>query len=341
MKNFSIGIDFSKETFDVTILNREFQNLGYKKFSNDPHGYRDFLKWVRCELKKVNSKNSEEWIFCGEHTGTCSIGLSDFLAAKGMDMWLQSALAIKKSMGLVRGKNDREDSKRIAEYALSKYNPSVRFHEPDSQELKNLRSLFIARKGLVQKKVAIINQLKSGTLDACKEAVKIYKKLMTTLKDEIDKLTAIITETLKGTEEFKRHFEVLDSIKGMGTVTITSLIVATHNFRYMRDPKELSCYAGVVPFKEESGTSIHGQAKVSKLRSRVLNADLTSCITSALRYNPIFINYHNTLSARGKSENIIKNNCKNKMIHIVCALIRRNEKFSADIYGKSRLHTAT
>lgn len=251
-------------------------------------------------------------------------------------MWLQSALAINKSLGIVRGKDDRTDSMRIADYALRHFGPKARLHEPDSDELKKLRSLYIARKGLVQKKVSTINQIKSCTLDASKEAVKAYKKLVDILVSEIEKLSKAIEDLLRGSPEFMRHHEILDSIKGMGSLTIAGLLVATHNFRYMRNPKELSCYAGVVPFKEESGKSIHKDARVSKLRSRILNADLTSCVLSAMMWNPVFRDYKNYLAARGKNINVIRNNCKNKMIHIVCALIRRDEKFNAEYYGKSR-----
>lgn len=57
MKKFSIGIDFSKETFDATILDREYNQLDYSKFSNNKQGFNDFLKWTRTVLKNVGSKD--------------------------------------------------------------------------------------------------------------------------------------------------------------------------------------------------------------------------------------------------------------------------------------------
>ncbi len=50
MKKIAIGIDFSKKTFDATIMRREddsFQELGYFKFDNTPVGFKCFDKWVR------------------------------------------------------------------------------------------------------------------------------------------------------------------------------------------------------------------------------------------------------------------------------------------------------
>ena len=47
MKKYFIGIDFSKKTFDVTML-REYddhnEDLGYKQFDNNNKGYHDFYR---------------------------------------------------------------------------------------------------------------------------------------------------------------------------------------------------------------------------------------------------------------------------------------------------------
>lgn len=119
MKKIFIGIDFSKEKFDVVIIMAE--NLEEKaprvheQFANDKAGYRKFLKWV-----KVNSHGVDMslWLFCGENTGDYSKGLANFLYGKGCDMWLENAKCIKDSCGIRRLKSDRADAAMIAEYAM-------------------------------------------------------------------------------------------------------------------------------------------------------------------------------------------------------------------------------
>ena len=61
---------------------------------------------------KQNAWNTiaEEWLFCGEDTGSCSIGLSKWLYGKGYDIWIENAYAIKHSSGIQRVKNDKADS---------------------------------------------------------------------------------------------------------------------------------------------------------------------------------------------------------------------------------------
>ena len=148
MKKIAIGIDFSKKTFDATIMRRDgdsFIELAYSKFNNDANGFKAFEKWVRSTIKGTpEARDRSALVFCGEHTGTCSIPLSDYLAGKQYFMWLESALVIKRKCGIVREKNDRVDSRRIAEYALRNFSTDVKAYGLDSKDLKRLKSLYAA-----------------------------------------------------------------------------------------------------------------------------------------------------------------------------------------------------
>ena len=62
MKNIAIGIDFSKKTFDATIVCRQeyrFEELAYCAFSNDTKGFRSFEKWVVNSLKANKLKSDK------------------------------------------------------------------------------------------------------------------------------------------------------------------------------------------------------------------------------------------------------------------------------------------
>ena len=89
---------------------------------------------------KTNAWNTiaEEWLFCGEDTGSCSIGLSKWLYGKGYDIWIENAYAIKHSSGIQRVKNDKADSAIIAEYAWRQQDKVVPF-EPLNESLAQLR----------------------------------------------------------------------------------------------------------------------------------------------------------------------------------------------------------
>lgn len=98
--------------------------MTHKKFMNDTNGMSEILEW----LKELNVKE-DETIFCMEATGLYCFTLTHFLASKGIDVWVEHALNIKKATALARGKNDKVDSQRIAAYC-SKNLEKIRLWKP-------------------------------------------------------------------------------------------------------------------------------------------------------------------------------------------------------------------
>lgn len=346
MKKIAIGIDFSKETFDATIIRREddtFTELAYSKFNNAPKGFKAFEKWIKVSLKGTpEAKEKSSMIFCGEHTGMCSIPLSDYLTKKQYFMWLESPLVIKRKCGIVREKNDKVDSKRIADYALRHYSTDVKPYELDSKDLKKLKSLYTAHNMLTKDKVAKTNQLKSGTLDASASAKNEIEKQLSCISKSLAEIDAEIQYLLKESEEFSNNFTILNTFKGVGYLTIACLIIKTRNFQDMTDPRELGCYAGVVPHRQQSGTSIDKPARTSQYRDRDVNGKLSICVRSAISHsNPIIKPYYDRLVKRGVVSYKALNNCKFKILNILLAMIRNDKEFSMDIHGKSKRHWQT
>lgn len=341
MKKISIGIDFSKKTFDATVMRRDddsFIEVGYEKFNNDEKGFREFISWVRKSVKKFpEGKGRSSWIFCGENTGVCSAALSDFLAQKGYDMWLENALVIHRKSGIVRTKDDRTDSLRIAEYALRNYGSDVRLHTSDSKDYKRLRSLYAAHRMLVRDKVSKSNQIKSGILDNCPEALALARQQLESIEKQVKQIDAEIVHMLKTSPEFSHSYEIMNSFNGVGPITIACIIVKTHNFRYMSDARVFGNYIGVVPsHKEQSGTSIDRKSRLSKYRDRDGNASLSQVASVAIRTNQVIKEYYLRLLGRGVMACKAKNNCKFKILNILFAMIRNDTEFDIEKYGKSK-----
>ena len=72
------------------------------------------IDWV---IEKTNLK-LVELRFCLEHTGIYSQPLCELLEQMDLTYYLISGLELKRSMGIKRGKNDKVDAKRIAQYAF-------------------------------------------------------------------------------------------------------------------------------------------------------------------------------------------------------------------------------
>lgn len=131
---FYIGIDVSKKTFDVAVRDKDIQ-VSHFIFENNKTGIISFIK----ELKL-----SSECLICMEHTGIYTFQLLSHLHEKGIAIWLEQAVNIKRSLGLQRGKNDKVDSIRIAEYAC-RFHDKVVLWEPARFAIKKLQDLITLR----------------------------------------------------------------------------------------------------------------------------------------------------------------------------------------------------
>ena len=125
--NEVLGIDVSKKTIDVFLY---CQGI-HSEFDNSAKGFRSLLKWL-----KKHKVDVDKLLICFEHTGLYSMSLSVFLNGQGLNFSIVGALEIKRSMGLVRGKNDKIDAERIAEYAYLRKQKLEPYKLPSQSILK-------------------------------------------------------------------------------------------------------------------------------------------------------------------------------------------------------------
>ena len=111
---FSVGIDVSKATIDVVVLdNTQAEVIHHGKFSNDETGAKQLLDW----LGGIAGFEQQKAIFCMEATGLYCYTLTEQLQQNNIAVWIENSVQIKRSLGIIRGKDDKTDAFRIARYA--------------------------------------------------------------------------------------------------------------------------------------------------------------------------------------------------------------------------------
>ena len=134
-----VGLDVGKKTFDASLMSADEKELSHKSFDNTSEGIQSLLDWIagyHLSLSKL--------LFCAENMGSYVTELSVSSASMGFSLALVCPLTIKKSIGLQRGKNDRIDAKRIANYAVLHYRKLELYKLPD-KDLVRLRGWIIIR----------------------------------------------------------------------------------------------------------------------------------------------------------------------------------------------------
>lgn len=247
MKKISIGIDFAKEKFDVTVINMETGTSAWQQYPNTRSGGRDLVRMVK---RQATGIPIDQWIFCGEDTGNYSRLISDYLAEKGYFMWLQNPYCIKKSEGIIRrGKDDRSDSAAIAEYAIRYADKATRY-EREPEVISQIKALLSARDALVKTKKALANTVSEiPKMERQGEAVTLIKsstkRLVKDIDTEIKRMEQKIDELSEKDEDVSRSSEILQSFKGIGRVNAAYFIAFTNNFKkFDLNPRKIATYWG-------------------------------------------------------------------------------------------------
>lgn len=322
-KNFSvfIGIDISKSWFDVAIWIPSRPLLVHRQFSNTKTGFSQLWKWV----KKHMSDPVEQGLFCLEATGLYSRALVHYLMAKSAHLWIASALDIKRSGGLQRGKSDQVDAKRIAQYCAS-HQHQKRLVSLSQLSLEKLQDLQAARHRLIKARKLLttpLNELKQIDPKHAKMLEKANRESLKGIDKSLDKIEKLIEKTIKEDPQMNKNFELAKSVKGVGKVLALQLLLATHGFTRMMNPKKLACHAGVAPFKFQSGTSINLGTGVSKFANQKLKSTLHMAAVSVCKTDPEFKHYFERKTKQGKHPMSILNAIRNKILHRVIAVVKR------------------
>ena len=327
MKKIIIGIDISKEKIDASAIDVRNSQLGvvkldYQVFENRPMGFRRMLVWAKHLIKGITL---EEIMFCCETTGGYDRSLCDYLYAKGLDIWRESSLQIKKSCGLRKGKDDKTDSLIIAEYAMRHMDKAVYYVSP-SETVRELKALLLYRRKLEQEKTSKkvrVAELKATAAKSksvsfiLRDAQKSIRVLEKSIKDCEKQILALYDSD----EELKKSYDHLTSIRGIGIVNASAMIAYTNNFKNITTSRKLSSYYGIAPFREQSGTSVNKKAMVKCYSNSMLRAYLTQAAENTIREHGIYHEYYRRLSERGKCHGIALNNVKNKLLHLSLSLI--------------------
>ena len=337
MKKIFIGIDFAKEKFDAALIEacglREFGTRQFGTFSNDKKGYRQFLKWVK---GTASDALEAETLFCGEDTGSCSLGLSKWLYGKGLDIWIENAYTIRHSSGIQRVKTDRADASMIAEYAWRHQDKAIIF-EPLSESLSNLREVFLYRHKLVKQRVAMEVRKKDKQSLESSKATSFIKRKSAHLIAEIDKAIkecdTMIDKIIADDPELAENYAIVTSIKGVARQNGACLLIYTNNFkRFDMDARKIACYYGVAPFGKESGSSVHSPARTSHFANKLIKSLLSQSAQIARIFCPEIKEYYEGLIKRGKKHSVAINNVKNKLLRIIVALVKKKTIYDPQSY---------
>ena len=125
----------------------------------------------------------------------------------------------KKSLGITRGKNDRVDAQRIAQFACLHYRTLKPGQLPSACLLK-LKNLMAFRDRLTKTKVSLKQTLQDlkdiGKLVDNRFIIKQSEKQLKLIEQQIKHTDQQIETVIQEDEQVQSHFRLISSVVGIG-----------------------------------------------------------------------------------------------------------------------------
>lgn len=327
-KNF-IGIDVSKGTIDIALVRESTANpIVSAQYGNDFKGMvnlQEFLKKQRL--------NMDESLFCMEHTGIYCRLLSHYLIENKYHVWIEMPVQIIRSLGIQRGKNDRVDAIRIAEYACLKKDKAVLW-QPPREIVIQINDLLTLRDRLIESRKSLKQPIKefidAGFSDTAKLIENLCSNTLRALDKEIEQVEKELDKIINKDSNLRKLYNLATSIPGIGKITALTLLYFTNEFKFYTNANQLACYCGVAPFAHTSGTSVKGKPRVSSFANKRLKKLLHMVAMSTISCDIQLSLYYQRKVSEGKNRMLVLNAIRNKVLHRLCAVIKRETPYQVE-----------
>lgn len=330
MKKFIIGIDVSKEKLDVC-LTCDGKIITETLVPNHSKAI------IGCLRDLIKGNSVEDFLICAEYTGQYIYPLSCACEELGIDLWLENPAQIKYRSGVQRGKNDKLDARKIADYAVLFSQKARLFCLPEKsivalKQLVSERDMYVCDKG--KYKGQLTDQKDFMDKDVYKKKSIRLQKLIKNLEIAIEQIEAEIQTLVDNDQTLSRQHQLLCSVDGIGEKTAIKMIVETNAFRDFKDPRKFSCHAGVAPFSFESGSSQKSRNKLSNRADKSIKTLLHMAALSATRTKGELHDYYVRKVAEGKNKMSVLNAIRAKLVLRMFAVIK-NDQFYQKNYINS------
>jgi transposase len=325
-KHIYIGIDVSKATLDLCML-IDNEHIWFK-ISNT-------VKAVTACIKQIKKKyNPSSITVCMESTGYYNWACYEVFESTDICVYVVNPLHLKRSIGMTRGKTDIIDAKRIVDF-IKLHHTNLRPFIVPRKKIRVIQALVAQRNRLIETRTKLkvpANELialgdkalYSEILKSSNATIKVIEKQIVLVEDQLNTL-------IQQDEELNEKFKYITSVQGVGKVLAWCMLIKTNEFKSINNPRKLACYAGVVPFEYQSGTSIHKRPRVSVMADRALKKLLHLAAMRAIQLKGDLQDYYHRKVNEGKNKMLVLNAVRNKIVARVCSVVNNQKTYQINL----------
>jgi transposase len=305
-KEHYIGIDISKDWFDVAVLGEKRT----KQFANTKKGIQALVGWMSQRQPKL---------IVVEATGGYEEAVVLALFEAGLPVALVSPQRVRqyaRAKGRL-AKTDPLDAQLLGEYGKA---IQPRLFVGKSEERKQLSALVARRNQLNAMLQAEKNRLRAQS-SAIRSSLE---KVIACLAVELKQMDQEIHTLLQQHTDLQTQEKLLRTAKSIGPVTAATLLADLPELGQL-DRQEVAALVGVAPMNADTGKK-RGYRKTKGGRPDVRRT-LYMATLSGIRHNPVLKPHYEQLRTRGKEKKVAITACMRKMLVILNAMLRDQQPF--------------
>ncbi len=317
--NHVLGIDVAKAKLDIALRlpNGKFRS---KVITNNPQGFKALSAWMA--KYAVDSLH-----VCMEATGTYWEAVAEFLVDSGHTVSVVNPLQIKAygAATMVRTKTDKVDARLIAAFCETQHPKPWQAPAP---AIRELRALVARRNALDAMRTQERNRL-PVTREALRPGIEAH---LDYLEQAIAEVEAAIRQKIDDDPTLKEQRELLDSVPGLGNKTIPILLSFYGGPQRFKKAREAAAFAGLDPRQHESGSSVRGKPRLSKVGHTLLRKALYMPAMVVLFKTAWGQVFRERLAANGKPPMVIIGAMMRKLVHVAFGVLKSGKPFNPELH---------
>jgi transposase len=336
MIRYALGIDISMKSFQVCLstLDTELRVkvVASRKFTNNPAGFKELTEWIKKHCKQPGVP----LVILMEATGVYYENCALYLLKAGYRVSVvlpNKAKRYLQSKGH-KSKNDKIDAQGLSQMAAEQ---TLEPWQPMQDYFYTLRSLTRHHESLQAAKTQFSNQLHAlqNGMYVNREVEKQLQIMVATLEDQILQMQKAIEKHLGENEAIKQKVEGIVKIKGLGLLSVATVIAETNGFALFENTRQLVSFAGYDVVENQSG-SHQGKTRISKKGNSHIRRMLHMPALTVVRYKvaPFISLFERTLEKHHiKMKSYVA--VQKKLLILIYTLWKKAEAFNEEYPGQT------
>jgi transposase len=227
----------------------------------------------------------------------------------------------------IRTKTDAVDARVIADFCREKRPPAW---TPPPASQRALRALVVRHQALIEMQTQEKNRLEATRDAEARTSVETHRVW---LAEELKRIERAIAKIIDDDPDLRAKHDLLDSIPGLGERSIATWLAYCAEPERFTNARQIAAFVGLNPQHHQSGSSVRGKSRLSKIGHAFLRRALYMPAMVTLYKTEWGQRFRERLATHGKPPKLIIGAMMRKLVHVAFGVLKSGKPFDPTLHG--------